>query len=193
MDRLSIEEVEMYEQVARRIVGASALKALAATSLVVFGASAPLAAATQAPRRLPNCTWPISKGQIDATLGVSVTSPSAPMQFTEPVPGGSVSWTMCAYYADNGTKAGAVGDVVIEYFGGVGSQRVFMALERGFASSKHLGHVTTVNGIGSEAFYAIAARQTYLIAHVGTTMFVLFAERPPAKVITLGRMIARAL
>ncbi len=183
----------MSQQVSKRFVRACGLGVVAATCLVAFGATAPPVGATQAPRRQPSCTWPVSRGQIDAALGVSVESPAAPMQMTEPVPGGNVRWTMCVYYGNGGTKAGAIGDVVIEYFGGVGTQRLFMFLESGFAKSKHLGHVTTVRGIGSEAFYAVASRQTYLFVHVGTTMFLVFALRPPAKVIGLGRTIAGAL
>jgi hypothetical protein len=183
----------MSEQVSKRFVRACALGVVAATGLVASSATAPAVGATQTPKRQPSCTWPVSTGQIDAALGVSVESPTAPMQFAEPVPGGTVRWTMCVYYGNGGTKAGAVGDVVIEYFGGVGTQQVFMSLERGFAKAKHIQHVTTVHGIGSEAFYAVASRQTYLFVHVGTTMFIVFALRPPAKVIGLGRIVARAL
>ena len=115
------------------------------------------------------------------------------MQLTEPAAGGTVRWTMCVYYGNGGTTAGSIGDVVIEYFGGVGTQEMFMYLERGFAKAKHIQRVTVARGVGSEAFSAVAAQQTYLIVHAGTTMFIVFALRPAPKVIGLGRIIARAL
>ncbi|MDA8291733.1 MAG: hypothetical protein M0Z33_08660 [Actinomycetota bacterium] len=176
----------MDQRVGKRLVRICALGVVAATGL---GASAPLAGAAQAPRRQPSCSWPVSSGQISAALGVSVQSATVPMQFTEPVFGGKAHWMMCVYYGG----AGATGDVIVEYTGGVGTQRVFTALERGFTLAKHIQHVTAISGMGSEAFYAVSSDQTYLFAHVGTTMFMVFAKRPPAKVIGLGRTIARAL
>ena len=182
----------MSQQVSKRFVRTCALGVVAATGLVASTAAAPLAGATQTPKLQPSCTWPVSSGQIDATLGVSVKSPR-PMQFTVPASGGNVRWTMCVYYGNGGTGAAAAGDVVIEYVGGVGTRQMFVSLESGFAKSKHIGHVATVNGVGSEAFYAVASRQTYLFVHVGTTMVIVFAFRPPAQVIGLGRIVARAL
>ena len=182
----------MSQRVGNRIVRIWAMGVLTAAGVVASSATTPLVGATQTPKRQISCSWPVSSGQIDAALGVSVTN-AKPMQMTEPVPGGTASWTMCAYFADGGTKTGAIGDVVIEYFSGVGTQQVFTAIERGFAKSKHIQHVTAVPGIGSEAFYAVASQQTYLFAHVGTTMFIVFALRPTSKVIGLGRIIARAL
>ncbi|MHB1598977.1 MAG: hypothetical protein ACYCXY_08840 [Acidimicrobiales bacterium] len=182
----------MSQQVSKRFVRTCALVVVAATGLVASIAAAPLAGATQTPKLQPSCTWPVSSGQIDAALGVSVKSPR-PMQFTVPASGGNVRWTMCVYYGNGGTGAAAAGDVVIEYVGGVGTRQMFVSLESGFAKSKHIGHVATVHGIGSEAFYAVASRQTYLFVHVGTTMFIVFAFRPPAQVIGLGRIVARAL
>jgi hypothetical protein len=194
----------MNHQARKRFVRACALGALAAAGLVTSGATAPLAGAAQQvphrqqvprtlqlPTRNPSCTWPVSIREIDASLGVSVKSAVAPMQFTEPTPEGKVRWMLCAYYS-NGTNA-ATGSVFIEYFGGVGNQQLFTFLERGFDLAKHISHVTTVHGIGSEAFYAIASHQTYLFVHVGTTMFIVFAPRPPAKVIVLGKILAHAL
>lgn len=194
----------MNHQARKRFVRACALGALAAAGLVTSGATAPLAGAAQQvphrqqvprtlqlPTRNPSCTWPVSIREIDASLGVSVKSAVAPMQFTEPTPEGKVRWMLCAYWG-NGTTA-ATGSVFIEYFGGVGNQQLFTFLERGFDLAKHISHVTTVHGIGSEAFYAIASHQTYLFVHVGTTMFIVFAPRPPAKVIVLGKILAHAL
>ena len=180
----------MSQQVSKRFVRTCALGAVAATGLVASTASAPLAGAAQTPKLQPSCTWPVSSRQVDAALGVSVKS-ARPMQFTVPASGGNVRWTMCVYYGNGGT--GAAGDVVIEYVGGVGTRQMFVSLESGFAKSKHIGHVAMVNGVGSEAFYAVASRQTYLFVHVGTTMAIVFAMRPPAKVIGLGRILARAL
>lgn len=182
----------MSQQVSKRFVRTCALGAVAATGLVASTASAPLAGAAQTPKLQPSCTWPVSSRQVDAALGVSVKS-ARPMQFTVPASGGNVRWTMCVYYGNGGTGAGAAGDVVIEYVGGVGTRQMFVSLESGFAKSKHIGHVATVNGVGSEAFYAVASRQTYLFVHVGTTMVIVFAFRPPAQVIGLGRIVARAL
>ncbi len=183
----------MDHEVGKRFVRTCALGVVAATGLVASAAAAPLAGAMQTPMRQPSCSWPVSSGQIDAALGVHVTSSGKGMQFAEPVPTGTVRWTMCVYYADGGTKAGAAGDVFLEYFGGVGTHQMFMFLESGFTQSKHIQHVTTVHGMGSEAFYAIASHQTYLMVHVGATMFIVVAARPPAKVLGLGRIVARAL
>ena len=183
----------MSNQVSIRLVRACVLGVVAATGLVASSATAPAVGATQTPKRQPSCTWPVSTGQIDAALGVSVESPRRPLQVNEPAPGGTVSWTMCVYLGNGHTAGAAVGDVVIEYFGGVGTQQVFMYLERGFAKAKHIQRVTVARGVGSEAFSAVAAQQTYLIVHAGTTMFIVFALRPAPKVIGLGRIIARAL
>ncbi len=183
----------MDQHVGRRLVGIGALGVAAITGLGVSGATAPLVGATQIPMRQPSCTWPVSSVQIDAALGVRVQNATRPMQFAEPVPGGSVRWMMCVYYGSGGTTAGTLNDVFIEYTGGIGTQQAFMALESGFARAKHIQHVTKVSGIGSEAFYAVASRQTYMFAHVGTTMFMVVAQRPPAKVVDLARTIARAL
>lgn len=183
----------MNQQVSKYFVRIGALGVVAAAGVVASSAGVPVVSAAQTPKRQPSCSWPASVAQIDAALGVTVTSPRSPLQTTEPVPGGTARWTMCVYYGTGNTRAGAIGDVVIEYWGGVGTQRVFMSMERGFAKAKHIGHVTAVQGIGSEAFYGVASRQTYLFAHVGTTMFMVFALRPPARVIGLGRIIADAL
>ncbi len=187
----------MNQQVRKRLVRACTLGVFAAAALVASGATAPLVGATQQtpqiPTRQPSCTWPVSSRQVGAALGYHVKSAAAPMQFTEPTPSGKVHWMMCAYYGNVGTKAAPITDVIIEYFGGVGNQQMFTYLERGFDMAKHISHVTTVRGIGSEAFYAIVSHQTYLFVHAGTTMFIVFAPRPPAKVIALARIVARAL
>lgn len=183
----------------KRVVRAGALGTLSAVAIVASLSGAPLAGAAGAvgaagaagaAARLPSCSWPVSKVQIDTALGVQVMNPAAPMTESLGVAGGTTRFTMCIYY---GVGYKPVGDVVLEYFGGVGTAQAFGALERGVIQSKHLGHMTVVHGIGSEAFYATASAQTYLIAHVGTTMFLVFAMRPPAKVIGLARTIGRAL
>lgn len=178
---------------AKRVGRAGSSVAFLALSMAAAIPGAPPAGAAgtaSALARQPNCSWPVSSRQIDATLGIKVQNPTSAL--TEPlaVAGKTARFTMCIYY---GVGAEPIGDVVVEYFGGVGSIQEFDALESGVVKSKHLGHMAVVPGIGSAAFTASTSSATYVIAHVGTTMFLVFALRPRPKVVVLARTIARVL
>lgn len=173
----------MTNELRRKVVAVVAAGTVAAAGMVSSLVASATAGASASPRRAPGCSWPASSEQVASALGVKVKATTSE--------GGGYSgqvgsFALCAYVSNDGV-------VALYYYSGITTKQFFQTLEAGIARSKHLHHTTTVSGLGSEAFYATSGHQTFLFVHVGSTAVFVFANRPPAKVIGLARLIASQL